>query len=161
MPHAWNVRRSTHRSKTFEGLFMSELEPEEKVAGRLFRDSAQLDLDQLNAATPARYPVPSFLAVYRHICPGRQELSTALELREVWVPSPRIVVETPLGGTPRAVLYELWRPTDDVDLWHMPAGRFGFIYREGKCRSCQRTARSEKGRFVDGWERPPILGARG
>lgn len=106
----------------------------EKQAGRLFRDQAQAKLSARCNTEPPTFTVPHFLAVYRHLCPRRQQVSTALELREQ---------------------YELSPPYPDLDV---PAGRFGFLYREGKCRFCGLTARSKAGRLVDGWQRPPIQG---
>lgn len=105
----------------------------EKQAGRRFRDQAQADLTA-SFADPPTYTVPNVLALYRHSCPGRDGRSTALELKEVYLLSPAY---------------------PDLDV---PAGRFGFIYRKGRCRSCGHTGRSHTGRLVDGWQRPPITG---
>lgn len=105
---------------------------EEKVAGRRFRVTAQAVLAELSAANPPTYPVPVVLGVLRHACPSRGGISTALVLREVYIPSPA---------------YDA----------NVPAGRFAWIYREGRCAGCGQTARSE-GRLVDGWERAPIHG---
>ncbi len=110
------------------------LTDDEKRAGRLFRLLAQNHLVAAFDSHPPDFRVPNFLAVYRHPCPGRQMRSTALELCEVYRLSP-------VDGA-------------------VPAGRFGFITREGTCRSCGQTAASRAGRLVDAYVRPPIATAR-
>jgi hypothetical protein len=37
--------------------------------------------------------------------------------------------------------------------------RFGWIYKEGKCSACRRTALSPAGKLVDAIDRPPAQGA--
>jgi hypothetical protein len=106
----------------------------EKDAGRRFRDEATSQLLALNEVDPPTYEVPFFLGLYRHLCAGKNSRSVAMELKEQYLVSP---------------IY----PEENV-----PAGRFGFIYREGRCRACGQSARSRAGRLVDGWERPPITG---
>lgn len=110
------------------------LSQDEKAAGRRFRDAAQADLLTSFDHDRPTYTVPNFLALFRHNCPARDARSTALELKEVYLHSPAY---------------------PDLDT---PAGRFGFIYRQGRCRACGQTARSRAGRLVDGWQRPPIHG---
>ena len=110
------------------------LTPNEKTVGRAFRDKVEAELEQSFVDNPPTYVVPSVLALYRHGCPKRKDRSTALELKEIYVKSPH---------------------NSELDV---PAGRFGFIYREGKCRLCGHTARSRRGRLVDGLARPPIHG---
>lgn len=112
---------------------MGLTEPE-KIAGRRFRDDCTAWLREFNRVNPPTYDVPHFLGLYRHLCAGRNNRSTAMELKEQYIPSPIY----PDEGS--------------------PAGRFGFIWREGRCRACGQTARSGEGRLVDGWERPPITG---
>lgn len=135
------------------------LEPEEKAAGRLFKSIAQAELDRTFVTDPPYYPVPTVIAVYRHACPCRDERSSALELREQYRPSPALVVETE-HGEHTAYLRSSWHVgrAREVDTWQIPEGRFGFIYREGRCRLCDRSARSRVGRLVDAWERPPVQG---
>lgn len=135
------------------------LEPEEKVAGRLFRVQQQQFLDDVNADEPPTHWVPHVLALLRHRCPARDGRSTALELREVYIASDKIVVESD-GGVHTALWWSAWWPgrASVVDTWIVQAGRFGFLYRDGRCRSCQQTARSQTGRLVDGWDRPPLDG---
>lgn len=136
------------------------LEPEEKVAGRLFRGRAQADLDDYRAAVKPELDVPVWIASYRHLCTARSSNSTALELREVYVTSSRIVVETDDDGVHRATFFDEWTVNRDHDQWIVPAGRFGFIYRNGHCTACDQRAVSPRGLLVDAWERPPIQGFR-
>jgi hypothetical protein len=110
------------------------LSPEEKAAGRAFRDEMQVALLRSHTADPPDHVVPNFIALYRHACPRRQGRSTALELKERYIPSP---------------------PYPDHGV---PAGRFAFIYREGVCRGCGQTARSKAGRLTLAEERPPLHG---
>lgn len=136
------------------------LEPEEKVAGRLFRDRAQADLEEFRAAVQPEYDVPVWIASYRHLCAAKACNSIALELPEVFVSSPRIVVETDDAGQHKATFFDEWMVNNDCDQWIVPAGRFGFVYRSGHCPSCNERGVSPKGLFVDAWERPPIQGFR-
>jgi len=106
----------------------------EKEVGRRFRDQAQADLLATFETAPPTYTVPNFIALYRHNCPARNGLSTALELKE------------------------MYRASEADPEWGVPAARFGFIWREGRCRSCGQTARSRAGRLVDAHQRPPISG---
>lgn len=132
------------------------LEPEEKIAGRLFRDRCQRDLAEFRANVPPVFDVPFFIAIYRHLCPARGNASMALELREIYVSSPRIVVESTEDGVLRATFLDDWVPNDDFDRWIVPAGRFGFVYRTGRCNGCAQRGTSADGHFVDAWTRPPI-----
>jgi hypothetical protein len=102
------------------------LTPGEKVAGRDFRDDEIRMLRGLNTLDPPDLTVMSAWANVRHDCDGR---SIALELKERYDYSP-----------------------SDGDV---PAGRFGWIWKEGRCSACGRTARSGDGRFVIADERPP------
>lgn len=111
-----------------------DLSDDEKKAGRRFRDDCTTQLITLNEVTPPTYDVPFFLAIFRHLCAARNKRSTGLELKERYWVSP---------------IY----PDENV-----PAGRFGYLFREGRCRACGQSARSRIGRLVDGWERPPISG---
>lgn len=106
----------------------------EKQAGKAFRAVCEDTLADLNQADPPDYVVPFFLAVLRHICSAKKGRSIAIECKERYLISP---------------IYE----SEGV-----PAGRFGFVFREGFCRGCGHTARSRVGRVVDGWERPPVTG---
>lgn len=108
----------------------------EKRAGRQFRDERTAWLSELNRVDPATYQPPVFIGIYRHLCPARNNRSTAMELKERYVTSPQYVE----GGLLVA------------------AGRFGYLYREGQCRACGQTARSGVGRLVDAFVRPPLTG---
>lgn len=105
------------------------LTTEEKKAGRKFRDRAQAQLDALNVKEQPRFEVPTYLSVFRHLCPGKKNTSASLDLMEVYWMSPEI---------------------DEV-----PAGRFGFVFRRGRCQHCREVAMSKVGRVVDAQERPP------
>ena len=108
---------------------------EEKEVGRRFRDEAEQALRETFHADPPTYTVLNCLALLRHLCPARAGRSTALELKEIYLYSPRY-------------------PGFEV-----PAGRFGYLYRQGRCRACGQTARSG-GRLVDAHDRPPLPAAR-
>lgn len=108
------------------------LSPAEKAAGRAFRAQAAAALATRFATDPPTFEVPPVIAIFRHACPGRGGRSTALTLREH---------------------YQLSPAAGDV-----PAGRFAFVHREGRCRHCGATARSATGRVVDAHTRPPLSG---
>lgn len=105
----------------------------EKKAGRCFKAEQTALLYVLNTKDPPTFDVPSFLAIFRHLCPARNNLSTAMELQERYITSPPY-------------------PEEGV-----PAGRFAYLYREGQCSHCGRTARSGMGRLVDAHERPTLI----
>lgn len=142
------------------------LSAETKAAGRVFRAQAQADLDALCATDPPDHTVPNVLAVLRHACPARGNRSSSLELTEIYRYSPGFLVETagdgtltvhehhPAADTPADI------PADMFVGTQIPAGRFGFIYRTGRCRRCRQTARSPTGRLTDGWGRPPLHGRK-
>lgn len=134
------------------------LEPEEKVAGRLFREYASKQLAEEIEYNKPDYIVPPVIGLYRHACDAKDGISTALDLKEVWVPSPRIVVERADDGVLTAFFFAQWVVNTNVDTWAVPDGRFGFVYRQGKCRWCDKTAKSKYGRVVDPYERPPLDG---
>lgn len=140
---------------------MSLTQPE-KVAGRKFRDEEQAKLLATFDVAPPTYVVPNFLSHYRHECPGRNDISTAIELKEQYVLSPEYEVWDE-GGVEH--VHELGDDTTVLieGSTVIPPGRFGFIYKEGKCKSklCGHTARSKAGRLVDSWERPPMAGRVG
>lgn len=109
---------------------MSKYTEEEKAVGRQFRETAQAALLASFDTGPPNYVVPNFIALYRHNCDARGGRSTALNLKEIYQFSPA-----------------------DAGV---PAGRFGFIYKAGRCAYCGQTARSRAGRLVDAHERPPL-----
>lgn len=110
------------------------LTPAEKVAGRKFRDEQKDILKQRFEDDPPTYEVFFFQKIYRHLCPARGNISTALELKEKYNFSEEM----------------------EVDEQKIPAGRFGFMYKEGRCRGCGAVARSKLGMFQDAYERPPL-----
>lgn len=110
------------------------LTPVEKKVGRKFKLEQDAHLLSVNVVTPPDFVVPSFLGIFRHLCRARNNKSTAMELKEKYVTSPQY-------------------PEDAV-----PAGRFGYLFREGQCSFCGRRARSGIGRLVDAYERPPLFG---
>jgi len=116
------------------------LTPAEKQAGRLFRAAEEEVLTRSFLEDPPTYTVLPVSGQYRHECPRRQGRSTALSLHEVYVRSPQTDIAEPDGKTT------------------VPAGRFAFIFREGRCRFCGQIARSNRGRLVDASQRHPLLG---
>ncbi len=105
---------------------MADLTPAEKEAGRAF-------LTERAAALAARPAVDMLVPPYiphhmRHLCPKLGK-SVSFELKEDYSESPG---------------YE-----------GVPAGRFAWVYREGKCPDCGLSARDE-GRLVDARVRPPL-----
>jgi len=106
----------------------------EKQAGRLFRAEMQTWLSVWFDTDPPRYTVPHFLAAYRHLCPARGHRSTALECPEIYRHSPA------------------------YPEFHVPFGRYGFLWRQGVCRFCGAGGRSRVGRLVDAHTRPPLTG---
>lgn len=110
---------------------MSGYTDAERAAGRTFRDMATTALARKQAEGAATHTVPGWLASLRHRCAAQDHRSVALVLVENYVSSPAF---PDLG---------------------VPAGRFGFVHRAGRCRACGVTARSA-GRLVDGWTRGPL-----
>jgi len=110
----------------------AQLSPAEKQAGRAFLAEQQAKLVASFDTDPPTYKVLPWHRIYRHECPARSNVSTALELQERYVLSPAY--------------------------GEVPAARFGFIYKEGRCRGCKGTARSKTGRLVDAYQRPPLDG---
>lgn len=140
---------------------MTELTKEEKAAGRVFRDFAQNKLLETFETNPPDHQPPNFLSIFRHPCGGRGNRSTALELKERYEFSPSYVVYPTTDGLAVHQGDEEWAEEQvPGDYTIIPANRFGFIYKEGKCSSkgCGQTARSKAGRFVDAYERPPVTG---
>lgn len=130
------------------------LTPTEKLAGRAFRAKAQSDLLASIASDPPTHQPPNFVRIFRHIC-GKSNNSKAIDLKEVYVKSPAYLV-TPDGKATELSTIEM--TADSMIGEIVPAGRFGFIYKEGHCRPCGQTARSRAGKIVDALERPPIEG---
>lgn len=135
------------------------LTPTEKIAGRAFRARAQDALTATHQTNPPTHVVPNLLANFRHLCPKRHNISTAMELKEVYVFSPAYLVQ---GETAQEIaVNDLPAELSGQSMEHtlftvVSARRFGFIYKEGACRGCGQTARSDIGRIVDARERPPL-----
>ena len=139
------------------------LSREEKAAGRAFRELAQAMAEKradslLAAASEEGRPfsvVPNFLAQFRHECARRGGRSTAMDLKEIYSYSPAFYVWREGGQWVMADS----PPDGEVPgpFVIVPAGRFGFITKEGKC-SCGALAASRAGRLVDAYERAPIEG---
>jgi hypothetical protein len=108
----------------------------ERSAGRAFKTECLRQLHALMDSDPPTYRTLPLLAVIRHSCPRRANTSTAITLKEIYQHCPDMQVHVDGGVT-------------------VPAGRFGFLYKEGRCVHCRATVRSE-GRLVDGWHRPPL-----
>lgn len=138
---------------------MIELTPEEKRAGRWFRDTLAIPAmeKQLN-----RYgdvvEVPPYLHFVRHECAAHPGHSTwAVELREWYVLSPPMLVFAQ-GRAPDVT----WvvRPVQSYDVTEatVPEGFFCWLWKGGSC-SCGYSVRSGGGRMVVSSERPPLRGA--
>lgn len=110
------------------------LTPEQKAAGRAFRDACQRVLTEQVRTAPPTYTVPIFIANYRHDCPARGNRSTALELKERYQRSPQVTVNGVV----------------------IPAAFFAFLHRTGRCRHCQASAVASVGRLVVAADRPPL-----
>lgn len=134
---------------------------EEKTAGRHFRDWAQAALERHYRADPPTFDVPHILAVYGHLCTGNGNRTIGLALAEHYQPSPDYDVFG-TAGTPWLALpadnpeIPAWIWQENVTLTRVPAGRFAFIFRRGRCKGCGKTAMSPSGRLVDGWRRKPL-----
>ena len=137
--------------------------PAELAAARAFR-LRQLDwFGPVSDRRPVDVRVSVFIRCYRHDCAKQGGKSVFLELREHYARSPEMVVffdeRRPLsiafvddGAGPEFA--EQIR-TEGIFNEVIPAGRFGFIWTEGKCSVCGLTARSSAGRLVDPAIRPP------
>lgn len=112
----------------------------ERAAGRAWRAFSDGALAVWHDSEPPTYTVPDFLAVWRHECTGHRHTSEAIVLREEYRLSPAYQVRDLRSG----------------ELIEVPAGRFGYIYREGRCRTCGENALSRVGRVVDAYRRPAL-----
>lgn len=68
-------------------LNQRKLSPEEKIDARAFRDAQQAALTERVAETEPTFLPLCFLSVYRHPCEARGGVSTAIQLKEVYVHS--------------------------------------------------------------------------
>lgn len=130
----------------------------EKQAGRAFRDVRQAVLDALNEADPPGEFVLPLWRVVRHECPAAGGASTGITLREVNEPSPAYLAcycSTVGQAGPDF-------PHGDCDGAKVvsAAGRFAFIWKEGKCSGagCGLAVRTRTGRFAVTADRLPDHG---
>ncbi len=112
------------------------LTAQEKALGREFKKVQEQALARAHEEDPATYTVLPVLAVLRHGCPARRGVSTGIELRDRYV----------------------YSPPDEAR--EIPAGKFAFTYRRGRCRFCGQTARATEGRLILGFpqQRKPDSG---
>lgn len=99
------------------------------LAARAFRAAQRAALKDRNARDKPDITVSVLIRHYRHDCAKQGGRSAALELREHYIFSPALSA--------------------------VPAGRFGFIFTQGRCAACGTTARSGDSRLVDSAVRPP------
>lgn len=128
----------------------------ERSAGRWWRDQRQAALDELNLKDPPMASPLGQLAHIRHLCEALGGKSISYHYAEVYVVSPRIGVC--YCSVIQQVPDELLGSFPHVDCAGgalVPAGRFAFVYRAGRCAHCKLTARSTAGRVVDAYERLP------
>lgn len=112
----------------------------EKAAGRAFRDGRQQALDDLNATRPPDLFALPVWHVVRHECPAAGGASVGINLREVREDSPVWLDGLPGTGVSAKVI--------------IAAGRFAFIWKEGKCSGCGQAVRTKRGRFAVQADRP-------
>jgi hypothetical protein len=132
------------------------LSPDEKQAGRAFRDARQAVLDKLNADDPPDQDVLVYWRVPRHTCKAAGGTSTGVTLREIYEPSPEYRVC--YCGTVAATGPDFPHWDCDGSKVVSPAGQFGFITKEGTCSGCGLAVRTFRGRFVIAADRPPENG---
>ena len=126
----------------------------ERSAGKWWRAQRDAELKRLNAEEPVNEHPPPYVRHIRHLCPGIAGRSVSFDYAEVYVTSPALMVSNKLKV--QVLDQELAEnsPPRKVDAVIL-AGRFGYVYREGRCAGCGHTARSLTGRVVDGIERLP------
>jgi hypothetical protein len=129
----------------------------EKEQGRIFRGAAAAALVRLNYDDPPDFKPLPVSGLFRHNCAGRKGVSTALRLYEVYMVSSTPIPAQAFHDVHQAqALMGVAHPDVCVDGWLGDDGRFGFRYREGKCKGCNQAARSSTGIFVDVLDRPPL-----
>lgn len=131
----------------------TELTGPEKVAGRRFRDWQCGLLAESLAADPPDLAPSLWNAHIRHNCAARDGRSTSFRMHEVYVLSPAYAVCS-CGETVAASEEGSHHPVTGCQRTEVPAGRFAFFYKEGKC-SCGLTGRSLLGQFVIAADRSP------
>lgn len=128
--------------------------PDEKIAGRWFREQSQAVLDALNNSDPPALLVLPFGRHFRHNCEARGNRSISFETKEqydtnagdIWVCSCHAI------GNHGSDF-----PHDDCQGGRVlaVAGTFAWIWKQGKC-TCGLTARSREGYVEDARTRPPL-----
>ena len=94
----------------------------------------QARLDALNAQSPADMDLPHFVGQARHGCKHHRFSG----------PDHDLAVSSPLE------VREVYWPSED--------GEHALIFKEGQCRRCGFTGRSQVGRVVLVADRPPLTG---
>lgn len=136
---------------------MPTLTESEKEQGRIFRGAAAAALVRLNWDDPPDFQPLPVSGLFRHNCAGRKGVSTALRLYEVYmVSSTSIPGQLPQFLHQACILMGVEHPAESLEGWAGDDGRFGFRYKEGKCKGCNQAARSSTGIFVDVLDRPPL-----
>lgn len=95
-------------------------------------------LDKINLDIPANHDAPWFSRVFRHSCTAARQSKLAGK-----------------GVSTAIDLKERYIPTHD--------DRYAILYKEGKCKRCNETARSARGCCIEIAKRPSLEGrvARG
>ena len=129
-------------------MIWPELTEADLRAARAFR---RFQRAALAASVPPGMTVSVFARQVRHPCAKLGGRSVNLEMHEHYVLSPQYLVWKTGAAVP-----EDWPEQADGPLEaDIPAGRFGFIFTQGRCSACGMTARSGDSRLVDPRIRPP------
>lgn len=126
-----------------------ELTVTEKAAGRWFRDSLQLTLDEINRHRPAKAKCSrSSPPYFRHPCTKGGGGTVAMRLSDRVTLSPVITVYRDREGKVQATMSDQYHPEAHGEQLHVvPEGLFTFTWLEGGCHTCGFTVRSGKGMF--------------
>jgi hypothetical protein len=122
----------------------------ERAAARVFLDDRVAVFRALPEVT---WQPPVYVHHIRHLCSALAK-SISFELKEVCQDSPAYVVHA--DGEVAAVPGDADAPEGTTGSVVVQAGRFTWIYREGRCPDCKMTARSANGRLADATLRPPL-----
>jgi hypothetical protein len=126
----------------------------ERAAARVFLDDRVAVFRALPEVT---WQPPVYVHHIRHLCSALAK-SISFELKEVCQDSPRYAAcgcgSASTSGSLDGV-HSLLLP-DCSGAVTVQAGRFTWIYREGRCPDCKMTARSANGRLADATLRPPL-----
>ena len=130
------------RPRRMQGKDTNVIPEELKPAAFRFRDACAALLADLHVRNPVTHHPPALLALFRHICTGRANTSTAMQMKEGYIQSDVAIPEFGYSEEDAALL----------------GSKLAFIIKEGSCRNCSETARSKEGRLVFSKERPPTAG---